>query len=97
MMRTKLRNTLKMVETRVVYNKQKKPLCFSYSKCKKHYYENHDPNLITDNRKFWKQVKPFVSNKTPNCSKITLEGNQFLNENLDCAEVLNNYFIDAMG
>ena len=35
-------------------------------------FESLNPNLITDNKKFWKQVKPFFSDKTPNNSKVTL-------------------------
>ena len=78
-MRTKLRNKflrLKTIETRVAYNKQIN-LCVSLIRnAKKHFYENLDPNLITCNRTFWKHVKPFFSNKTPGCPKITLlDGN----------------------
>ena len=94
MMRTKFR--LKTVETRVAYNKQRNR-CLSLTRnAKKHFYENFDPNLVTDNRKFWKQVKPVFPTKTPDSSKTLLGGNQLINENLACAEVPKNYFIDAV-
>ena len=38
-------------------------------------YENLNPNLIIDNKTFWKQVNHFFSDKTPTNNNITqLEG-----------------------
>ena len=62
MMRTQLRNMflrLKTVETRVTYNKQRNHCVSLIRNAKKHFFENLYPNLITDNTKLWKQVKPF--------------------------------------
>ena len=99
MTRTKLRNKFLGLKTRQESHITKKEtfVFLLFEMQKKHFYENLDPNLITDNRKLWKQVKPFFSTKTPDCSKIILlEGNQIINENLACVKVLNNYFTGAV-
>ena len=53
--------------------------------------------MITDNKPFWKQVKPFFSDKTPVCSSYTLlEKNEIVNDNTACAEIFNNFFSQAV-
>ena len=74
MLRSKLRNKfrrLKTIEFREGYKRQRN-ICVSLIRdAKKSFYENLNPKHITDNRKFWGQVKPFFSNKTPKCNNIT--------------------------
>ena len=66
-------------------------------KTKKGFYENLNPNIITDNRTFWKHVKPFFSDKTPNTNSITLlERNEIVTDNKDCAEIFNNFFSNSV-
>ena len=61
------------------------------------FYENLDPKFKTDNRKFWKQVKPFFSDKTPFTNNITLlEGDEIATDNSAFAEILNNYVSNSM-
>ena len=56
-----------------------------------------NPSLISDNKTFWKQVKPFFSDKTPRNSKILLsEGNEIISNPTTCAEIFNNFFSDAV-
>ena len=38
-----------------------------FKKEKKKHYENLDPTLITDNKKFWKTVTPLFSGKKTMC------------------------------
>ena len=78
--------------------KDKETVLFSLLReTKKRFYENLDPNLITDNRKFWKQVKSFLYDKIPFNNNITLfEGNELVRENTACAEILNNFFRDSV-
>ena len=53
--------------------------------------------LITDSRKFWKQVTPFFSDKTHNhCNIALLEGTVIIKDNNACAELLNHFFSDAV-
>ena len=66
MVRSKLRNKflkLKTMESSIKYKKQKKFCVSLLRKTMKKFYENLNPNLITDNKKFWEQVKPFFLTK----------------------------------
>ena len=46
---------------------------------------------------FWKQVKPFFSDKTPsNNKRILSEGNMIISNPSTCAEIFNNYVCDAV-
>ena len=75
MVRTRLRNMFLKAKTHEAvlnYKKQRNYCVFLLRKIKKSFYENLNPNLITDNRKFWKHVKPFFSDKTPYTNSITL-------------------------
>ena len=100
MVRSRLRNEclkLKTIESRLAYTTQQRNYCGSLIRqAKRNFYENLDPNLITDNRKFWKQVKPFFSDKTPkNTNIMLLEVDKIITEPA-CAEIFNNYFSDAV-
>ena len=100
MVRSRLRNKflkLKTPESRHAYKKQRN-LCVTLIKnAKKSFYENLDPKLITDNKTFWKQVKPFFSDRTPHCSSYTLlERNEIVNDDTACAEIFNNFFSQAV-
>ena len=99
MVRSRLRNKfykLKSYGSKEEYKRQRNRCVSLLRETKKRFYENLDPNLITD-RKFWKQVKPFFSDKTPFNNNITLfEGNELVRENTACAEILNNFFSDSV-
>ena len=100
MVRSLLRNKclkLKTIKSRLAYTQQRNYCCSLIRQAKRNFYENLDPNLITDNRKFWKQVKPFFSNKTPkNTNIMLLEGDKIITEPAACAEIFNNYFSGAV-
>ena len=50
---------------------------------KRIYYEKLDLNKITDNKTFWKQTKPFFSDKSKSSKHITLiEGEDIISDNL---------------
>ena len=100
MVRSKLRNRflkLKTTESRDAYKRQRN-LCVTLIRhTKKSFYNNLDPKLITDNKNFWKQVKPFFSDKSPYSNNITLlEEHEIINNNTACAEVLNTFFSEAV-
>ena len=44
-------------------------------KSKKQYFSNISVSDVTDNKSFWKSVKPYFSNKGSNSNKITLVEN----------------------
>ena len=60
------------------------------------YYSNLDPSNFTDNKMFWKTVKPFLTDKGTTSRKITLiESGEILTEDVKVAETLNCFFSDA--
>ena len=63
---------IKSQEYKQVYNKQRN-LCVTMIRKTKKYYFN-DPNVrnITDNKQFWKTVKPFFSSKVVKNGGLTL-------------------------
>ena len=72
---TRLRN--KFLKNKNDYNKREflkqKNYCVSLvRKSKKLYYSNLDEKNVTDNKAFWKTVKPFFSDKVTSKEKITL-------------------------
>ena len=79
MKRSKLRNRvnkLKSLEAIYDYRKQRNYCTTLLRKTKKEYFEKLTPSIITDNKKFWKVVKPLFSDKmacTSNSIKL-LEG-----------------------
>ena len=79
------------------YKKQKNFCSRLYKKERKKYYSNLDVKKITDNRKFWKTVKPFLSDKGVGKNEIILiEGDQIIQEDSEVAKVLNNFFNNAV-
>ena len=68
-----------------------------FRKEKKLFYNNLDTNLVTDNRKLWKTVKPLFSEKHFSNNKITLlEGEEIISEDQEIAEIFNAYFANIV-
>ena len=100
MVRSRLRNKylkLKTYESREEYKKQRN-LCVGLIRdAKKQFYENLNPKSIRDTKRFWSVVKPCFSDKTHDRNSITLlEKNEIINEPAKCAQIFNDYFIDAV-
>ena len=91
MVRSKLRNN---------YNKNKykrqRNLCLNLlRKTKKNFYKALDEKQVSDSKTFWKNLKPFFSDKGLNSSKITLvEQNAVVVDEEKIANIMNNYFIN---
>ena len=98
MKRSRLRN--KFLNTRSeldrkVYNKQRNYVVNLLRNVKKEFYGNLNTNVLTENRTFWKTVKPFLSEKSKKASKITLiENEKIVSEDKEIAKVFNDYFIN---
>ena len=61
---------------------------------KKDYYNNLNINHITDNKKFWKTVKPAFSDKPHQSKKIVLVDNDdIISNDADIAETINKFFV----
>ena len=64
---------------------------------KKKYYANLDLNKITDNKTFWKHMKPLFSGKNNSTKHITLiEGNDILSNDMEVAEIINDFFANSI-
>ena len=88
--RTKLRNTFlknRSEENKKNYSMQRNYCVSLLRKSERDYYNNLNEKNICYNRKFWKVVKPLLSNKIVSNEEITLvEGDQAN------TKVLNNFF-----
>ena len=97
MVRSKLRNIFnknRNYENWCKYKRQRN-LCLNLlRKTKKSFYKNLDEKQVSDNKVFWKNVKPFFSDKGVNSSKITLvEKNSIIVDENKIANIMNKYFI----
>ena len=74
MLRSKLRNIFlqgKTDEARTKY--RKRDICAHLlRRAKRNYYNDLDLSNVTDNRKFWKTIRPLFANKIKVKNKITL-------------------------
>ena len=96
MKRSKLRNVFlkdKNDASESTYRKQRNLCVIILRKAKKQYFSNLDSKLITDNKKFWKSVKPIFSNKITVKEIINLtENGEILSSDTDIADKFNDYF-----
>ena len=96
MNRTRLRN--KFLKDKTEYNKnmyaKQRNFCVSLlRRTKRDYYNNLDERNITDNKRFWKTVTPFISDKVPSNETITLiEGDEIYSNDKDTAKIFNTFF-----
>ena len=66
-------------------------------KKRKTFYNNLDTKLLTDNRTFWKTIKPLFSDKHFSNNKITLlEGEEIISNDQQIAEIFNVYFANIV-
>ena len=90
------------------YNKQRNYSVSLLQKTKTDYYANLNENDLTDNKQFWRTVKPLLSDKIKSSEKITLveqretldtDGNiddEIVHEDVKTAEFLNRFFSNAV-
>ena len=71
--------------------------CLNISrKTKKEYFNSLNVKQGSDNKLFWKSVKPFFSDKGSNSSKITLvEEDNIISDEEEIANIMNNYFVNV--
>ena len=96
---TKLRNTL--LKIRYEVNKKSyikatisnEIICVSFLwRSKRDYYNNLNEKNICDNRKFWKVVRPLLSNSIVSNEKIIVEGEKITKTDQANGKVFNNFF-----
>ena len=68
-------------------------MCNPLVKKEKQYFSNFEPKLITNNKKFWKLVKPLFSDKITVQEITNLTKNkEILSSDTDIAGTFNDYF-----
>ena len=81
----------------IAFKKQKNFVSKLYKKERKKFYSNLNLNDITDNRKFWKTVKPLISNDKSQDRTITLiDGEKILTDDEEVAKTFNSFFVNAV-
>ena len=100
MERMRLRNNFlknPIVANKLAYTKQRNFCVSLLRKVKREYFANLNEKNITDNRKFWQTVKPFLSEKNKSREKITLVKNEeIISDDVEVANTLNNYFSNVV-
>ena len=113
MRRTRLRNKFidsKTDADRIAYNKQRNYCVSLIRKEKKAYYSNLNIRDVTDNKTFWRKVKPLFSEKVNLQTKILLveKGNDLsdpeissevekvISEDKEIAETFNEFFVNIV-
>ena len=87
----------KTPEHSAAYKKHKNFCSRLYKKERKKYYSNLNLNDITDNKKFWKTIKPMFSNKEQTGKKITLVNeNEILSTEEEVSKKFNSFFQNAV-
>ena len=83
----------KLAENKLADNHQRNYCVLLTCKSKRDYYSNLDNRNVTDNKLFWKTVKPFSSDKGPTRQKITLiESDKIIGNNKEISEIFKNFF-----
>ena len=94
-LRNKFLNTKSDID-RKAYNKQRNYVVSLLRNEKKNFIEGSlDTKVVTDNRTFWKTVKPFLSEKVTKHSKINLvEDDKIISCDNQIAKKFSEYFIN---
>ena len=87
----------KSLKDKEAFKKQRNYCNRLYKREKRNYFNNLNLKEITDNKTFWKTVKPFLSDKGDFHKQITLiDGDRIISEDIQVAEKLNKYFENAV-
>ena len=104
MLRSRLRNKYNEKRTAENWNnfrKQRNSCVRLFREEKRNYYNSLDISLVTDNKKFWKTVKPFFSDRSQSQNKIVLtEDERIISNDVEVAETMNEFFVtvtDSLG
>ena len=95
MVRSKLKNKYNKNRTGENSDSYKKQRSFCVNllrKTNKDYFSDLNIKNITDNKAFWKTIKPYFSNKGLNSSSLILSEKKIVAIDQDIASIMNNYF-----
>ena len=97
--RSKLKNIFHKTRAKEDWNNYKKQRNFCVNllrNTKKDYFQKLNIKDLTDNKKFWKTIKPFFSNKGLNSNKLMLrEKDVVVADEKALATLMNNYFVNV--
>ena len=102
MTRSRLRNCFlknRSEKNRKLFCKQRNKCVSVLRKSENDHFANLNEKNVTDNKRFWKTVKPFLSKKIHLSERINLteeENNSLLTNCEEVAEELNNFFANAV-
>ena len=98
MTRTRLRNRFLKEPTqmnRLAYKKQRNYCVSLMRQSKKQYYGSLNVNHITDNKNFWRVVKPNFSNKILGTNRVILrDGGKIISDTEKVADTFNKFFVN---
>ena len=88
----------KLVQDFQLYKKQRNYYSKLYKKERKLFYNKMNLSNINDNRRFWKTVKPFLSDKGMHTSKINLVNNddEVISDDAVLAETFSKFYEGAV-
>ena len=96
MKRSRLRNNFlrnRTEENKILYNRQRNCCVSLLRKSKRGYHKNVNIKNVTDNKQFWKSVKPLLSGKSHMRDRINLsDKGKILKTESGTAESLNSFF-----
>jgi len=100
MTRTRLLNKFranKTIKNNLSYKKQRNACVNLLRKAKKSYYNEMNVKCVTDNKLFWKSIKPNFSEKGHTTEKITLVNNgNIISNDKEVANAFNTFFQNSM-
>ena len=100
MKRSRLRNKFlrnRSEENGFAYRRQRNKCVTLLKKTKKLYFSNLNPSDVSDNKKFWKTVKPLFNDKVMCTDHITLVENDIIvSDETKVSEIFNEFFGDAV-
>ena len=85
-------------ENYTLFKKQRNFVSNLYKKERKKFYKNLDTKLLSDSKKFWKNIKPFLSDKCQKDNKIILieDDDQICTDDTEICEKFNTLFKSAV-
>ena len=98
MKRSKLKNELNKNRNHENWCKYKtqRNHCVSLLRKSKQYFKNINISGLTDNKSFWKSVKPYFSDKGSNSNKITLvENDSIITNDSVVYKTMDKFFINT--
>ena len=101
MPRSRLRNKLNRDNTlsaKLTYKKQRNLCTHLVRKAKRDYHSNLEPSCISDNKKFWRTVKPLFSEKVLSNENIILveDKNEIHEDDRSISEIFSDFFSNAV-